>query len=148
MKAKVKIALPGYTGSMGDMVIYYNSTLNCLIARRKAEPKQVPSNADFIAIGRLAKTLNLAQGFIDDCRRYARLYNQKNRRRNRVLPAWNNVFYRMMMLLKKQNPGLNLVTLTKAEIISNVYPCLSIQRAVDGELLERVTGYQELNLTM
>ena len=57
MKASVKLALPGFTGKMDDMVIYYNSTLNKLIARKYVMPSRVPANDDFVAICKLIKNL-------------------------------------------------------------------------------------------
>jgi len=50
MKANVKIALPGYTGKMDDLVIYFNSQLNRLIARRLPTSGYVPDNSEFMAI--------------------------------------------------------------------------------------------------
>jgi len=42
MKAKVKLALPGFAGNMDDMVIYYNSKLNKLITKRKGKLVMYP----------------------------------------------------------------------------------------------------------
>jgi len=38
MKAKLKVLLPGFTGNMDDVVIYYNSKLGKYIARKKVKP--------------------------------------------------------------------------------------------------------------
>jgi len=145
MKASVKLALPGFTGKMDDMVIYYNSTLNKLIARRYVMPTHVPSNDDFVAISKLVRNLRISEEYINDCRRYVKLYNQKYRRHNRALSSWNNVFFRLMMKLKKQFPELDLTTLTKDEIYANDYPCISIKRAVEAQLLDPLSDYALLD---
>jgi hypothetical protein len=148
MKAKVKLALPGYAGNMDDMVIYYNTRLNCLVARRKVTPKSTPSNACFRAAVRLAKTLGLSEGYIGDCRGYVLLYNRQNKRKGRSLNAWTNVFIRLLLGVAKQYPELDLATLTKQEIISQGYPCSTIRQGVEAGLLEKVNGFRELTAQM
>ena len=148
MKAKVKLALPGFAGQMDDMIIYYNSKLNKLIARRKVTPKKVPANNDFIALGKLQKSLNLSEGYIENCRRYIDLYNQKNRRYGKAMSSWNNVFIKVMMKMKLAYPEVNFDTLTRKDIISHDYPCRTIAKAVEANLLEKVKGYENLNKEM
>jgi hypothetical protein len=144
MKAKVKLALPGYTGKMDDMVTYYNSKLNCLVARRYVKPAHTPSNEDFTAAVRLAKNLCISAEYIEDCRKYVTLYNQKNRRHNRSLPSWTNVFVKMMLKMKKLFGEIDLTSLTRQEICENGYPCLTVAQAVETGLLEKVSGYESL----
>jgi hypothetical protein len=148
MKAKVKLALPGFAGNMDDMVIYFNSRLNCLVARRKVTPKNIPSNRNFCSAVRLAKTLGLSEGYIGDCRSYVLLYNRQNKRKGRSLNAWTNVFVRILLVLVKGHPELDLAVLTKQEIVSQGYPCLTIRQAVEAGLLEKVNGYLELTAEM
>ncbi len=145
MKATVKLALPGYAGKMDDLVIYFNPMLNKLIARKWVKPAVTPANADFTAVSRLVKSLGISAGYITDCRRYVDLYNRKNRRRNRALFSWTNVFFRMMLQLKRRLPDLDLVSLTKAEIYAQEYPCISVAQAVQAGLLEKVAEFQQLD---
>jgi hypothetical protein len=144
MKAKVKLALPGYTGKMDDMVIYFNSKLNCLVARRYVKPKHTPANTDFRSAIRLAKSLELSAGYIQDCRNYVNLYNQRFRRQGRALCAWTNCFVKMLLQLKKHNPSLNLAALSRQEIVEQNYPVQTVRDAVEAGLLEKVSGYQDL----
>jgi hypothetical protein len=144
MKAMVRIPLPGFTGGMEDIVIYYNSQLNRMIARRKVIPKITPNNDNFTAISKLAKTLGISDGFIDDCRKYVRLYNQKYRQQNRCLTSWNNVFFKMLLGLKKQRPELDLSTLTLELIYQLDLPVNTVAEAISAELLDNVRNWQDL----
>jgi hypothetical protein len=141
MKAKVKLALPGYTGKMDDMVIYFNSKLNCLVSRRYVKPKHSPSNTNFTAAVRLSKTLGISPGYLEDCRKYVTLYNSKNRRHGRSLSCWTNMLVRMLLRLQKFHPEIDLTTLTRQQIIENVYPCRTVTEAIGAGLLEKVNGY-------
>jgi len=145
MKAKVKIALPGYTGNMDDMVIYYNSTLNCLIARKKVIPKFTPNNKDVKDSFALARRLVLSHGFLDDCKAYIRLYNQKNRRKNRALTSWPAVWLKMMKSFIKQYPDIGLDNLSRDEIVSRQLPIRSIEAAIKAGYLEPVPNAAVLN---
>jgi hypothetical protein len=144
MKAKVKLALPGYTGKMDDMVIYFNSKLNCLVSRRYVKPAFTPSNNNFKAAVKLAKTLGISEGYLEDCRKYVTLYNSKNRRHGRSLSCWTNMFVRILLRLKQQFPELDLSSLTRQQILDSGYPCRTLAEAVEAGLLEKVNGYSLL----
>lgn len=148
MKAYVKIALPGYTGNTDDMVIYYNSTLNCLIARKKVIPKFTPNNKDVQEIFALAKRLVLSPGFMKDCREYIRLYNRHFRRKHRSLSSWPAVWMKLMRNLVRLYPSLDLASLTREDIVNNALPCGSIAAAVQARCLESVPGASTLTNPM
>ncbi|PKN80256.1 MAG: hypothetical protein CVU48_02625 [Candidatus Cloacimonetes bacterium HGW-Cloacimonetes-1] len=144
MKAKVKLALPGFAGNMDDMVIYYNSRLNCLIARKKVMPRRVPPNTTFCDIHAFIKRIAVSDAYKEDCRRYISLYNQQNRRRGRALNSWLNVLMRILMRLKTDYPDIDYTVLTRDQIIAESIPCLTLARAIDAGLLEKVPGYLEM----
>ncbi len=145
MKARVKLALPGYTGNMDDMVIYYNSVLNCLIARKKVIPRFTPNNQDVKSAFALAKRIKLTDAFLDDCRAYIRGYNQKNRRHHRALTSWPAVWMKLIKSMLKAYPDMDIDQLTREYIISAELPCGSIATAVEAGYLEPVSGYGKLN---
>jgi hypothetical protein len=148
MKAKVKLALPGYAGNMDDMVIYYNSTLNCLIARKKVIPKFTPNNQDLQDIFAFGRKIGLSEGFKADCKEYIKAYNRKFRRSNRALSSWPALWLKMMKAQLVKNPELNLATLTREDVLSMDLPCNSIRTAVQAGLLERVPGSDKLTATI
>ncbi len=145
MKAQVKLMLPGFTGNMDDVVIYYNAHLNKYIARRKVMPKFTPSNGIVKDIFAFARRIELSEGYLEDCRRYIKLYNQKNRRNGRAMSTWPNVFLKLMRAMMTDSPGLDLATLTREEIIGRELPCKTLNDAVQAGYLEKVVGYEKLD---
>ncbi len=144
MKAKVKLALPGYAGNMDDMVIYYNSTLNCLIARKKVIPKFTPNNQDLQDIFAFGRKIGLSDGFKADCKEYIKAYNRKFRRSNRALSSWPALWLKMMKAQLARLPELNLNTLSREDILAQDLPCKSLATAVKAGLLEKVSGVENL----
>jgi len=144
MKAKVKMAIPGYTGKLDDIVIYFNSKLNCTIVRKRVKPVQSISNKDFKTAVKLINKLQVSEDFRQDCRDYVSRYNQKNRRHNRAYAAWTNLFIRIMLRLKNKYPDLDLASLTREEIYENDYPCRSVFKAVKNGLIDKVRDSQSL----
>ena len=144
MKAYVKLMLPGFTGNMDDVVIYYNSHLNKYIARRKVIPKYTPSNEIIKEIFSFAKRIELSEGYLDDCREYIFQFNRKNRRQNRAMNTWPNVFMKVMRATMKSYPDLDLKTLTREEIIAMNLPCRSIYESINAGYLEKVRDYNKL----
>ena len=146
MKAYVKLMLPGFTGNMDDVVIYYNSHLNKYIARRKVIPKYTPSNEIIKEIFAFAKRIELSEGYLDDCREYIFQFNRKNRRQNRAMNTWPNVFMKVMHAIVKSYPDLDLdlKTLTREEIIAMNLPCRSIYESINAGYLEKVRDYNKL----
>jgi len=148
MKAKVKLALPGYAGNMDDMVIYYNSTLNCLIARKKVIPKFTPNNQELQDIFAFGRKIGLSEGFKADCKEYIKAYNRKFRRSNRALSSWPAVWLKMMKAQLAKIPELNLVSLTREDVLAQDLPCKSLATAVKSGLLDKVPGFDGLTNTI
>lgn len=145
MKATLKVMLPGFTGNMDDVVIYYNSKLNKYIARRKVAPTFVPSNKDMKEIFALAKRIKISAGYHADCDEYIRRFNQKNRRQGRALSTWPNVFLKLMRAQKKARPDLDYNVLTREDILVKELPCRSIATAVRAGWLEQIPGFDILD---
>ena len=144
MKAQVKLMLPGFTGNMDDVVIYYNAHLNKYIARRKVMPKFTPSNEIVKEMYAFARRIELSEAYKNDCREYIKLYNRKNRRNGRAMSTWPNVFMKVMRATKNQYPELDFATLTREEVIERDLPCKTVAAAVEAGYLEKVTGYEKL----
>lgn len=144
MKAKLKIMLPGFTGNMNDVVIYYNARLNKYITRRKVIPKFTPDNSIVKEIHAFRRRINVTQAYLDDCREYIRLFNQKFRKQGRAMSTWPNVYMKVMRSLKKQYPDVNFKTLTRENVIVQNLPCRTIADAVRAGYLEQVPDYEKL----
>ena len=137
MKAYVKLTLPGFTGNMDDVVIYYNSHLNKYIARKKVIPKYTPSNEIIKEIFAFAKRIELSDGYLNDCREYIFQFNRKNRRQNRAMNTWPNVFMKVMCAIMKSYPDLDLKTLTREEIIEMNLPADLLMIRLKSDILKK-----------
>jgi len=144
MKATVKLALPGYTGNMDDLVIYYNSKLNKLIARKKRTSDYVPDNSITKEIYAFARRINLSADYKKDCDKYINAYNSKNRRNGKAMSSWPSVWMKVMRAQKKLIPDLDLNTLTREQAIEANLGCISVAKAVEAGFLENVPGHQKL----
>jgi hypothetical protein len=145
MKAKLKVLLPGFTGNMDDVVIYYNSKLGKYIARRKVKPTFTPDHSLTQEMHAFRRRIAVSEGYIDDCREYIRLFNQKFRRQGRAMSTWPNVYMKIMRALKAQYPELDFRTLTREEVLERNLPCRTIAAAVEAGYLEKVSGFEKLD---
>lgn len=145
MKAKLKVLLPGFTGNMDDVTIYYNSKLNKYIARKKVKPKFTPDHSLIQEMHSFRRRIKVTQGYLDDCREYIRLFNQKFRRQGRAMSTWPNVFMKIMRALKKNYPDIDFLTLTRDVVLEWDLPCRTVAAAVRAGYLEAVPGYEKLD---
>lgn len=145
MKARLKVMLPGFTGNMDDVVIYYNAHLNKYIARKKVMPTFTPDNQIVKDIFAFARRIKLSKGYLDDCREHIKLFNRKNRRHGIAMSTWPNVFLKVMRKMIDEHPELEIKTLTREEISENDLPCRNIAAAIDAGYLDKVTGYGMFN---
>ncbi len=145
MKAKLKVLLPGFSGNMDDVVIYYNSHLNKYITRRKVKPKTTPDNTVVKEIHAFRRRIEVSEAYLDDCREYIKRYNRKYRSQGRAYSTWPNVFMKVMRAQLKANPNLDLTTLSRSEIEAQQLPCRTLFNAVAAGYLETVPHFDELH---
>ena len=91
------------------------------------------------------RRIAVSDGYIDDCREYIRLFNQKFRRQGRAMSTWPNAYMKIMRALKKQYPEIDFMTLTREEVIEQSLPCKTVAAAVAAGYLEKVSGYEKLD---
>lgn len=145
MKAKLKVLLPGFTGNMDDVVIYYNAKLNKYIARKKVMPKFTPDNSIVKEIHAFRRRIHVTEAYLNDCREYIRLFNQKFRRQGRAMSTWPNVYMKVMRATRKQFPEIDFKTLTRQDVLDLNLPCKTIADAVRSGYLEQVPGSENLS---
>ncbi|GAB1469046.1 hypothetical protein MASR2M64_18190 [Candidatus Cloacimonadota bacterium] len=148
MKATLKVMLPGFTGNMDDVVIYYNSKLNKYIARRKVIPKFTPDNSIVKEMHAFRRRIKVTKAYLDDCREYIRLFNSKFRKQGRAMSTWPNVFMKVMRATKKQYPELDFKVLTREEVIALQLPCRTIAESVRSGYLEQVPVFENLSASL
>jgi hypothetical protein len=143
MKAKIKMTLPGYTGNMDDVSIYYNRHLNKMVARRKCgNPSHIPDQSVMREAFALARRVQPTEAYKDDARAYVRAFNSKNRSSGRSLNSWSNLWLKMLRAMLELNRGLQLGDLEREDLLA--LPCRSIADAVRAGLLEKVPNWDKL----
>ena len=130
---------------MDDVVVYYNSKLNKYIARKKVKPKFTPDHSLTQEMHAFRRRISVSDDYIEDCREYIRLFNQRFRRQGRAMSTWPNVYMKNMRALKSQYPELDFETLTREEVIERNLPCKTVAAAVEAGYLEKVPGCEKLS---
>lgn len=141
MKATIKAMMPGFTGNMDDVVLYYNARLNTMIARRKVMPKSSPSTEAAKTMYAFARRVGLSQAWHDDCRLYILAYNSKHRRHHRAHTSWPSIWLKLMRTQMKDRPDLDFNTLTREDVISLQLPCRSIAASIEAGYLDKVRDW-------
>jgi len=124
-----------FCGNCDGMVYYYNKRL-------WVKPKTTAANQRLGAITRNLKFLKPSEGFIKDLRVYIALYDYSPGERHYM--SWQNVYLTLMYALAKQNPAVDLLTITREQITSDNLPCKSVKDAIEAGLLREVNGYENL----
>ena len=145
MKVLFKNMINGYTGTADDYVMYYNRRLNKVIMRDRPKYKRHPGQSPFKAVMANLKLLNPSPGFRADAGRYVELYNELVANSKPHLVTWSNLYQKIMWMLKRTMPEVDLATLTRAEIYDQNLPCRSVKSAVEAGLLQKMKGYEELD---
>ncbi len=137
--------LKAYSGKCDGLVYMYNRRLNKVIARRLSIFKP---HAGTIRMGEVARNLK-ALGISADFRSDLKLYTEMFRFAypDQSCYTWMNAFSKLMWALAKAF-NIDLATISKADIIAQELPCITLQMAVDAGLLKPVEGYQRLNAGM
>jgi hypothetical protein len=132
-----------YSGTCNGLVYYYSKRLDQLIARRYVVPKASSQNRKIGAISRNLKHLELSEGYINDLKVYLALYNYQPR--EKCFITWRNVFITLMFALERLVPEVDLLTITREQILGENLPCICVKDAVEAGLLEHVNGYERLS---
>ena len=131
-----------FCGSSEGMVYYYNKRLGKMIARKWVKPKTTAANRRLGTISRNLKNLQPSEGYIKDLRVYIALYDYSPGERHYM--SWQNVYLTLMYSLAKQNPAVDLLTLSREQITSDNLPCKCVKDAIEAGLLREVDGYEKL----
>ena len=129
----------------GNYVIYYNSHLNKYIARRKVVPKPTINNELMQEIFNFAQRIDISEEYKEDCRKYIQRYNSEYHSQGKPMSTWPNVYLKVMRDMLKNYPDLDIMKLTREEIIKKNLPCQSIASAIEAGYLNKVRDWQQLN---
>lgn len=145
MKVIFKNMINGYTGNADDYVMYFNRRINKVIMREKPVYHNHPAHPGFKAVMANFKALNPSPAYREDCIRYIQAYNELVGNSKPHIVTWSNLFQKIMWMMKRIMPEVNLATLTKEQIYTLDLPCVTIKKAVETGILLKVKGYTGLN---
>lgn len=145
MNVTFKHLIGGYTGRADDIVIYYHRTLKRYIVRRLPHRKISQNNLDFAQVSKNLKKIIPSQAYRDDLRVYLDQYSRLKENEYSPVMSWCNIYMKMMHAMVKDNPSLDLKTITREQIETEELPCRSVKDAVEAGLLPPVLNYQRLD---
>ncbi len=145
MKARMQIGMMPISGKAGELVYCYNRRTGGMYAREYTYPTLTENHHKMGGVAKNLFAINPSEDFKYDCRTYAYLYANSRKNRGVKIWTWSNCYLHLMYALAAALPELNLSTLTREEIYQQELPCISIKRAVEAGLLEKVDNYERLD---
>ncbi|MDP8231894.1 MAG: hypothetical protein P9L91_04400 [Candidatus Zophobacter franzmannii] len=144
---KVHLAKPfnAFSGKLAGLVYYIDKFTGMGYCRDYVIPERTVNNTN---LGNRTRNLsvyykNLSVGYVRDLKNYAdRLNMMLLGHGTRVNGTSMNI--KMMYLLKKAVPAIDLMTITPQEIVDMALPIRTIREAVDSGLIPHVARYEEL----
>ncbi len=147
MKVIFKHMVSGFIGNADDMIYYYDPRLGRVLARRKPRVKATARNYAFGNTIKNIMSIHPSPAYKDDLMSYAeRCYNTPLFKG--VRPLWNNLYMKIMFAMQKDYPGMDLNTLSRADIIDLALPCRTVSNAVAAGYLPEVRNWQELTAAL
>ena len=110
--------------------------------RKSGQAQRNPSAERTKAVMANLKKLRPAPGYIQNLNDYLMQYNAlKDMRQTRLL-NWSNLWLKIMFGMQKAEAGIDLATLTLADILEDDLPCRTLKKAVEAGLLPEVKNYE------
>ena len=147
MKPTFKYTIQGYSGKCDGLVYYYHSKLRRTICRKLPKSVHLKQHDMMRVISQRLRSLELSEGFQNDLKLYVVLYSHSMSKRSKALSSWYSA-YLMLMWAMANKYDTDLATISREQIEKNNLPCLSVQRAIEAELLPAVRDYAILNQNM
>jgi len=133
------------SGKMGDLVYCYNKETGKMYTRKNTYPKISENHHKMGSVMKQICRLGCSPDYTEDLRRYANFYQKERRQYNGCLYNSNNVLLKLMYNLVKAYPEVDLLTITKDYIYANDLPCITIKRAVEAGLLQKVERWESMD---
>ncbi|MDZ4183147.1 MAG: hypothetical protein U1B83_09740 [Candidatus Cloacimonadaceae bacterium] len=145
MKVKFKHLIMGYTGKCDGLVYYWSPRLNRTLVRRHTPQRITPQNNRFALVGKNLAALGISDAYKWDLRVYVDIYNNRAANRDRQFLNWYNAYTKLMFAQEKAAPGVDLSTITKADIYASDLPCKSVKTAIEAGFLPEVRDFASLD---
>lgn len=142
MKVSFQYGLAGYTGKADGLVYCYSKAMGRVYARRNTYPRLTSENERVKNITSALFAVKPSTAYCDDLRYYLTRYNALRENRDHPMRSWSALYLKLMYDMAKQDPGIDLHTLSRSYIYAQNLPCISVKRAVEAGLLPVVYDYQ------
>lgn len=145
MKAQFDYGFKGMSGKRGESIFYYHP--GCKVCLVRALPKFEPNVRTERLKNVMAnlKNLNLSIGYKQNFKVYLIYYNDLKENREHQAITWSNLFMKILYKMAKDNPQIDLLTLSREQIETQNLPCKSVKAAIEAGLLPVVQGYERLD---
>ncbi len=133
------------SGRFSEIVYCHSRRYGYTYARRRVYPTLSSVNE---AIGGKSKgiwKLKPSEAYKQDLRDYVQVYDGMRNNYRMPLRSWSCLYTKLMYLVEKAYPEVDLRTITRDYIYANDLPCISIKKAVEAGLLKPVKGWERMD---
>ncbi len=143
MKVKLKYGQLAYQGAIDDLIYYWHPIAKRLIARRRPTQRRLGASNERIGnVAKNLKSLDPSPEYRDNLRMYLAMIRGTDKIERSM--NWAGLFTRVMWSMQRQNPELDIATLSRDDIYTLDLPVISVRRAVEAGLLAPVPGVEML----
>lgn len=142
----------GYNDGMGilsgkfkEIVYCYSRKYGYKYARMRVYPTLTSVNEDIGSKSQGIWRLQPSEVYKQDLRSYVQAFDGMRNNYRMPLRSWSCLYTKLMYLVERTYPGVDLRTLTRQYIYDNELPCISIKKAVEAGLLTKVKGWEDLD---
>ncbi len=144
MKVTLKEAVKGLSGKIEDSVYYYHPRIKRTLVRRLPKMPIQSQNIDYGNIAQKIKALDPSPEYRNDFKVFLMTLREYDDKAN--YPSWYSLLVKMLWAMQAKYPqSVDLKSITKAQVLEQNLPCISVQSAVDDGLLPKLPGYEYLN---
>jgi len=148
MRAKFTYGIGAYSGKLDGVVFCHYRREGLVFVRKYRYPKLTENNHKLGSITANLHQINPSDDYKNDMRTYLNRYNTLRENEGKYVRSWVNMYLKLMREMAKEDPSIDLLTLTREEIYTRDMPCISIKRAVEAGLLPVVYDYTHLDREM
>ncbi len=139
MKPLFRHSVRGFKGINRKEDLVYCEYNNGELILARTLPKRKPTTQN-VEMGKITRNLHklyesVSAEYKRDLATYALLLQSKHPTKGKIAIRAYGLFSKMLWTLKKQQPEIDLLTITRQEIITYQYPVRSVMEAMQEELL-------------
>ncbi|HPH61289.1 MAG: hypothetical protein PHG32_06870 [Candidatus Cloacimonetes bacterium] len=143
MKATRANLLGEFTGKLDNLIYYRRKPGGKIYVRKQFTFKNHPGQPGFAGAQKAIYALKPSPAYQRDLKDYLILYNQLPDNAGKNAQAWTNVYNKLMFAMQKKL-GVQLKTITRAQIEAQNLPCRTVKAAVEAGLLPEVRDFERL----